>query len=309
MNTSEFEAEVLAGERFEFGKNWQRFLSVLNEDRVREAQRSLGSMLGVSTLAGKTFLDIGSGSGLFSLAAMRLGAERVHSFDFDPQSVACARELRRRYFDGCDRWTVEQGSVLDVDYLRCLGEWDIVYSWGVLHHTGDMWAALRNVAPLVRASGTLFLAIYNDQGGVSRVWKAIKHAYNKHLLTRWLISGLVIPFFFLLGGLVVDLLRMRNPLTRYREYKNHRGMSWVHDWFDWLGGYPFEVARPEEIFDFYRRQGFVLERLKTVGGRLGCNEFVFRKAPVEVATVQELRTNSEEKVAEAAPLAHLETAS
>ena len=162
---------------------------------------------------------------------------------------------------------------------------------------------------LVRDNGMLFLAIYNDQGGVSQVWKIIKHGYNKNILTRWLIAGLIIPFFFILGGLVIDLLRLRNPLRRYREYKGHRGMSWAHDWFDWLGGYPFEVARPEEIFDFYRRQGFVLERLKTVGGRLGCNEFVFRKAPAEVRTVPNGRADAEDGVVDAAPLTRSETAS
>ncbi len=51
----------------------------------------------METLAGNSFLDVGSGSGLFSLAAMRLGADRVHSFDYDPQSVGCTKELKRRF--------------------------------------------------------------------------------------------------------------------------------------------------------------------------------------------------------------------
>lgn len=287
MSTWEFNAEIRAGDRYEFGKNWQRFLSALNEERIQEAERSLRGMLGVDTLVGKTFLDIGSGSGLFSLAAMRLGAERVHSFDYDPDSVACTRELRRRYFDASPHWVVEQGSALDGNYLGCLGQWDVVYSWGVLHHTGDMWAALRNAAPLVRPRGMLFVAIYNDQGAASKVWKAIKRAYNKNILVRGLIAGTLIPFYFIPGALMVDLARMRNPLRRYSEYKKRRGMSCVYDWFDWLGGYPFEVARPEEIVDFYRRQGFELEQLKTVGNRLGCNEFVFRKAGADLESALE----------------------
>jgi 2-polyprenyl-6-hydroxyphenyl methylase/3-demethylubiquinone-9 3-methyltransferase len=121
--------EVARGERFEFGKNWSRFLSVLDEERIAEAERSLKQMLGLADLTGKTFLDIGSGSGLFSLAARRRGAQ-VRSFDYDPQSVACTAELRRRNFAGDDSWNVEEGSVLDKEYIASLGRFDIVYSWG-----------------------------------------------------------------------------------------------------------------------------------------------------------------------------------
>jgi len=135
------EREVASGERFEFGKNWSRFLVLVDEDRITKAENSLKQWLEVEDLNGKSFLDIGSGSGLYSLAARRLGA-RVHSFDYDPHSVACASELRRRYFAGDPHWTVEEGSALDVDYMDSLGTFDIVYSWGVLHHTGQMWKAL-----------------------------------------------------------------------------------------------------------------------------------------------------------------------
>jgi 2-polyprenyl-6-hydroxyphenyl methylase/3-demethylubiquinone-9 3-methyltransferase len=78
--------------------------------------------------------------------------------------------------------------------------------------------------------------------------------------------------------LLVDCLKGDNPLAYYRQYKNRRGMSPVHDWLDWFGGYPFEVARPEQIFAFYRDRGFTLANLTTKGALAGCNEFVFRRA-------------------------------
>jgi 2-polyprenyl-6-hydroxyphenyl methylase/3-demethylubiquinone-9 3-methyltransferase len=144
LSTSNHAREIADGRRFEFGKNWQRFLTALDETRIVEATRSLASMLGTPDLIGTTFLDVGSGSGLSSLAARRLGA-RTHAFDFDPQSVACARELQRRLRAGDREWTIEEGSVLDVDYLKSLGKFDLVYCWGVLHHTGALWQALDNV--------------------------------------------------------------------------------------------------------------------------------------------------------------------
>src|SRR3954451_10899499 len=149
--------------RFPFGRNWASFLGVLTEARIQEAERSIRQMLGAERVAGSAFLDAGSGSGLFSLAAMRLGARRVHSFDLDPDSVECARELRRRYFPDAQNWTVERGSVLDPEYMNRLGEWDIVYSWGVLHHTGRMWEGLASVISHVKRPGLLFVSIYNDQ--------------------------------------------------------------------------------------------------------------------------------------------------
>lgn len=272
---AEHQQEIAQGERFEFGKNWKSFLTVLDDERIHEADASLRQMLGVENLQRKRFLDIGSGSGLFSLAARRMGAI-VHSFDFDPQSVACTQELKRRYFPDDPDWKIENGSVLDEKYLDQLGRFEIVYSWGVLHHTGAMWQALNNIYPLVAKGGKLFIAIYNNQGGASKRWLHLKRLYNQYSFLR---TPLAIYTLFRNWTLTVikDLIH-GNPLKSWNNYKTSRGMSAWHDVVDWIGGYPFEVAKPEEIFDFYRDRGFELKRLKTVAGGHGCNEFVFEKS-------------------------------
>ncbi len=264
--------------RFPFGKNWSRFLRTLDESKVAEAERSLRQMLGVETLDGKTFLDVGSGSGLFSLAARRLGA-RVRSFDYDPDSVACTAELKQRYFPDDSNWEVCQGSVLDGAFLGNLGKFDVVYSWGVLHHTGDLWKAIENAAMTVSANGTLFIAIYNDQGVRSRIWKAIKLTYNR--LPRILQSPVAASFFVTLWAAILlrDTLRGR-PFHSWSTYQSRRGMSAWHDAVDWIGGYPFEVAKPDDVVVFLRSRGFEMRLAKTVGSRLGCNEFVFENHPI-----------------------------
>jgi 2-polyprenyl-3-methyl-5-hydroxy-6-metoxy-1,4-benzoquinol methylase len=266
MNTAPI-AEIDTGQRFPFGKNWQRFSATLNEERLQAAERSLTEAFDLESFRNMTFLDMGSGSGLFSLAARRLGAD-VRSCDYDPECVACTGELRRRYFPGDERWIVEQGSVLDKGFVASLGRYDVVYSWGVLHHTGDMYRAFELISSTVAPNGRLCVAIYNDQGAVSGYWTRVKRIYNRTRIGKVAMIAIHWPYLFALRWLVRTL--KGKPIER--------GMSLWHDMLDWLGGYPFEVAKPEAVFAFFHRKGFALERMTTCRGRSGCNEFVFKRA-------------------------------
>jgi 2-polyprenyl-3-methyl-5-hydroxy-6-metoxy-1,4-benzoquinol methylase len=267
-------AEVENGLRFEFGKNWARFLEELTPEQVNRATDSLRDMLGIADLEGLRFVDVGCGSGLFSLAAFKLGAT-VHSIDYDPESVRCCLQLRAYHAGDEGRWIVEEGSVLDTPFLEGLGQFDIVYSWGVLHHTGEMWSALENATRLVAPGGKLFISIYNDQGGRSRRWLRIKMTYNRLPPLRPII--LAGAFVRLWGpSFVRDLLAGR-PGHSWRTYGDNnsgRGMSPWHDVVDWVGGYPFEVATPEQIVDFAAARDLRLKRIRTCGGGHGCNEYL-----------------------------------
>jgi len=271
--------EVEAGKRFDFGANWTRFLAVIDDDRIAEAESSLKQMLRIERLDGQRFLDIGSGSGLFSLAARRLGAS-VHSFDFDPQSVACTQELKRRYCPEDSEWYIERGSALDRDYLEGLGQFDIVYSWGVLHHTGAMWLALEHAIGRVRpAGGKLFVALYNDQGWKSHVWWLVKRLYNR--LPRFLRAPFVTSVMLMTHiAVFVKYTSRRQPMTAIdaiRRVRRERGMTAKYDQIDWVGGFPYEFVSFETLTSYLMARGFAVVNSKR-NTTLGCSEWAVERA-------------------------------
>ncbi len=271
-----FESKSNTQKHFEFGDNWRDFSNTIDEQKIVRAENSLREMLGQEELKGLSFLDIGCGSGLFSLAAVRLGAAKVFSLDYDAQSVTTAAALKNRYFKDSAAWTIEQGDALNSAYMSKLGEFDVVYSWGVLHHTGNMWQALENAAGKVKAGGKLFIAIYNDQGRKSFYWKIVKKMYN--FMPGIFKYVVLIPAFVRIWAppLLKDTLKGA-PLKRWKEYAGNRGMSPWHDVVDWVGGYPFEVAKPSDITSFYKKFGFELIKSVTCGNGYGNNEFVFKR--------------------------------
>jgi SAM-dependent methyltransferase len=273
----------IISEGYDFGSNWRSFIDGhLTDERRLEALRSIPSFLGRDSLEGLTFVDVGCGTGLFSWAAYKLGAKRILSFDVNPNSVDCCEKLRRDEGEP-KNWEIIQASILDDEAMRELGEFDIVYSWGVLHHTGNMWHAIENTARLVKPGGLLWIAVYNRADGIgiysdgrigtSRFWEREKVFYNR--LPK--MGQRAMDYLAATGMVSAYLLVGRNPVREIREHKKNRGMSWMVDIRDWLGGWPYEYASLEEIFAFVRdRFGYTLENVISTNS-LRNNEFLFRR--------------------------------
>lgn len=252
---------------FDFGSNWEAFSEQrIDEKRVAAAMRSLQSLLGRDNLKGVSFLDVGCGSGLFSIAAHRLGASQVTGIDINPRCIAVSECNRHRLAAGATI-TFETASVLSNESLARFGLFDLVYAWGSLHHTGAMWDAVRNVIARVGDGGTLVLAIYNKHF-TSPVWKAIKSLHNQ--LPRFAQRPMVVVF----AGIIYVtkfLVTRQNPLTK------ERGMDFWYDVVDWVGGYPYEYATAEEVKRFVCDRGLVIRSFVLSQVPTGCNEFVFQK--------------------------------
>lgn len=261
--------------RFAFGKNWASYIEKnFSEERISISQGHLLEFMKMSDLQGRSFLDIGCGSGLHSLAAWRAGAEQVFSFDFDPESVATTRKLHA-YCGSPENWTILGGSILDTEFVNSLPAFDIVYSWGVLHHTGRMWEAVANAATRIKPDGVMYIALYSSDIYISpspEYWIDLKQRYNQSWAPRKLWMEVDYAWS---STLRAAYKRGINPLTFMRDYKKSRGMSFWHDVRDWLGGYPMEFAGNRETRIFCQDQ-LDLELIHTRAGE-GNTEYLFRR--------------------------------
>jgi len=263
--------------QFDFGKNWADFSEhALDTDRVKEARDDFTGLLSVAGgLSGKSFLDIGFGQGLSLLNAASAGAA-VFGIDINPKCEAVL-DSNRRFFPELARLKIPIaiGSILDESIVRRAreaspsgGGYDIVHSWGVLHHTGDMSRAIQVAASLVNPNGHLVIAIYNRHWS-SRPWLLIKYLYCKSPeLLRRLLVWVLTPVIYTAKWIV----------TKDQPLKQSRGMDFFYDVVDWVGGYPYEYASITEVLSLIEPLGF--RCVKALQSRVptGCNEFVLKRS-------------------------------
>ena len=254
---------------FSFGENWKNFLTTVGDAEIQKASEDIKNWLGESSVKGKRVIDIGCGSGIHSYVFYSMGAKELISFDYDKNSVDATKQVWQKA-QAPSNWQVIQGSVLDKNYLDTLGKFDIVYSWGVLHHTGGMWKAIENSIDLVNDNGAYWIAIY-IKGPNYEKHLAVKRKYNKASPA----GKKIMVYKNVLHIMAHRLLEGKNPFT-WNE-KTSRGMNIYHDIIDWLGGLPYEVASKEEIINFCKSKGLHLKKIEEAKHEGGCSIYVFNK--------------------------------
>lgn len=251
---------------FSFGENWSHFVQSLPQDAVEGAALDIDAWLGPERIRGRSVIDIGCGSGLHSLVFHMRGARSVLSVDQDPMSVAATTILWERA-GRPPSWEVRQGSILDRGFRDPAGRFEIVYSWGVLHHTGAMWDALVNASALVAPGGLCWIALYRKGPRYPRDL-ALKQRYNRASSTRKRLMEC---------RWIARLMRKRlrsgkNPFAW--NVRRARGMDTYHDIIDWLGGLPYEVASRDEVVGFFENARMALERFEEADEG-GCSVYLF----------------------------------
>ena len=261
------------GTHFEFGANWQDYAKTVDKTRIDSAIAGLRKLF-PEGLAGKTILDIGCGSGLHSLAALSLGAATVLATDIDENSVSATHDLLEKYAPN-GKWEARIVSVFDAS-PGDLGTFDVVYSWGVLHHTGDMWNAIERATTFVKPGGQLAIAIY-AKTPVDFMWKVEKRIYAySPAAVQWVLRQL-----FVAAMMAAKIVRRKNPMRIFRDPLT-RGMNISNDVHDWLGGYPYETATADELNSRISALGFTELRSFRIPDSVGllgagCHELVFLK--------------------------------
>jgi 2-polyprenyl-6-hydroxyphenyl methylase/3-demethylubiquinone-9 3-methyltransferase len=261
---------------FRFGDNWASYAGGIDAEAIAEAERGILRLISREELAARNFLDIGCGSGIHALAAARLGAKRILAVDIDPRSVETTRALLSARASHAF-WNAETISVFDLDPAE-VGTFDVVYSWDVLHHTGDLDTAMRRAAALVAPGGLFAFALYR-RTHCDRLWTAEKRWYaSASPRAQRLAQSLYTALF------KVALAATGRSFAAYvAKKKRERGMEFAHDVRDWLGGYPYETIAPEEVERLMRELGLSEVRRFARARRSlglfgsGCDEYVYRK--------------------------------
>jgi 2-polyprenyl-3-methyl-5-hydroxy-6-metoxy-1,4-benzoquinol methylase len=259
--------DLLAAEsHFAFGKNWRSFAGLIDDQRIQGSDAGIARLFPGDELKGKTVLDIGCGSGLPALSILRKGAEHVTCIDIDADSVAAARQTLSAHAPP-ENWSAEVLSVFDLNE-----QFDVVYSWGVLHHTGNMALAVQKAGEAVKPGGHLAIALY-ARTPLCGFWRVEKRVYRK--MPRPIQK--IAQYGFASAEAVLRFITGRKT-TKVKA----RGMDGMHDIHDWMGGYPYESATLADTLAML--PGFELVRTnalydpKTMGVLgSGCDEYVLRR--------------------------------
>lgn len=270
---------------FGFGENWADYSRHIDEVKIKKAEEGLFKLVSPEQLKDKTFLDIGCGSGLHALAALRGGVKEATCVDIDPNSVRTARSVVGTHWPQQNFKAFEYNILSEARHDSVpYGHFDIVYSWGVLHHTGAMWDAITKAASYVKPGGKFVIALYKKTP-FCKFWAVEKKIYTQFPILRWPLNALYVA-----GLCMLKILKGQNPFAYIKTYQEYRGMHFMTDVKDWLGGYPYESASDEEVRDGLEAMGFQFENaynteMSKWSGLMGsgCAEYVFVKKPATAA--------------------------
>ncbi len=211
---------------------------------------------------GKTVLDAGCGTGVFSIIFARNGAAKVTGIDISPGSLGTARGLKEKF--GLANAEFQQQDMLHLSFRDA--SFDIVWAWGTVHHTTDPLGAITELIRVLKPGGSLFLAIYK-QTSVTWIHEIIRKTMIR--TPRWSWNVLAKAGAFMLTPVVFLFKR------RQKSRKGEKLSELILDWY-------FVPIRhyytPEEIRVFLERKKFRIEKYLAHSGRFNSSSNFIYKA-------------------------------
>jgi ubiquinone/menaquinone biosynthesis C-methylase UbiE len=210
---------------------------------------------------GKSVLDAGCGTGIFSIIFANNGAARVKGIDISEGSLETGRSLKEKF--GLENIEFVKEDMLRLPFKD--EEFDIVWAWGTVHHTTDPLAAITELMRVLKRGGSLFLAVYK-RTRLTFIHEIIRRTLVRTPRRMWTFLSKVMAFFL---APVVFFFKKRE--------KSRKGEKLEELILDWYFVPIRHYYRPKEIQTFLEDRGFVIEKHLAASGRFdSSSNFIFK---------------------------------
>jgi len=197
--------------------------------------------LAPANLAGKKALDVGCGQGRWAYGLKKIGCD-VLGIDTSPSAIELAR-----------KWGLNAKvmNLFEISNAGLAGQFDLVWCWGVIHHTADPERAFRSVVDAARRGGLIHCYVYSRPRSrrvrvMREVLKPFGFSTRRRIISMWIKLGLY-------HGSVHEGFDALSPSIN-KEIGEHEIKRWCEDLgLDYERRYPRWASKSEDIFFNARR--------------------------------------------------------
>ncbi|MFQ6107920.1 MAG: class I SAM-dependent methyltransferase [Candidatus Aminicenantales bacterium] len=209
----------------------------------------------------KSVLDAGCGTGVFSIIFARMGALSVVGIDISKRSLERAQRQADQL--GLQNATFQKVNMLRLPFTDAC--FDIVWSWGSVHHTADPFGCLAELIRVLKPGGSLLVAVYR-RTGLTFLHETLRKGLIRLPSKYWIPFS---RFLSLVAAPGISLFKKRD--------KSRKGEKLEQLLFDWFFVPIRHSYLPEEIKSFLVKRGLVIKKYLPFSGRFNStSNFIFK---------------------------------